>query len=75
MAYLADSKADVIKQFARAEKDTGSAEVQVALLTNHINELTERSGLTPATVSSTLMRLEMKRLIRPLPGKRYTRLV
>lgn len=41
----------------------------------HINELTERSGLTPATVSSTLMRLEMKRLIRPLPGKRYTRLV
>ena len=41
----------------------------------HINDLTTRSGLTPATVSSTLMRLEMKRLIRPLPGKRYTRLV
>ena len=41
----------------------------------HINDLTERSGLTPATVSSSLMRLEMKRLIRPLPGKRYTRLV
>ena len=41
MAYLADSKADVIKEFARADKDTGSAEVQVALLTNRINELTE----------------------------------
>ncbi|MBX7206748.1 MAG: DNA-processing protein DprA [Verrucomicrobiaceae bacterium] len=41
----------------------------------HINDLIERSGLTPATVSSTLMRLEMKRLVRPLPGKRYTRLV
>lgn len=41
----------------------------------HINELIERSGLTTATVSATLMRLEMKRLIRPLPGKRYTRLV
>lgn len=41
----------------------------------HINELITRSGLTPATVSSTLMRLEMKRVIRPLPGKRYTRLV
>ncbi len=41
----------------------------------HINDLTDRSGLTPATVSSTLMRLEMKRLVRPLPGKRYTRLV
>lgn len=41
----------------------------------HINDLIAHSGLTPATVSSTLMRLEMKRLIRPLPGKRYTRLV
>lgn len=41
----------------------------------HINDLITRSGLTPATVSSTLMRLEMKRVIRPLPGKRYTRLV
>lgn len=40
MAYLADSKSAVIKEFARAEKDTGSAEVQVALLTNRINELT-----------------------------------
>lgn len=41
MAYTADSKSDVIKTFARADKDTGSAEVQVALLTNRINELTE----------------------------------
>ncbi len=42
---------------------------------SHINDLITRSGLTPATVSSTLMRLEMKRLVRPLPGKRFTRLV
>ena len=28
-----------------------------------------------ATVSATLMRLEMKRLIRALPGRRYVRLV
>ncbi len=41
MAYLADSKTDVIKEFSRGEKDTGSAEVQIALLTNRINELTE----------------------------------
>jgi len=26
-------------------------------------------------VNDTLMRLEMKRLIRPLPGRRYVRLV
>lgn len=40
-----------------------------------INDITVASGLTAATVSSTLMRLEMKRLIRALPGRRYVRLV
>ncbi len=42
---------------------------------SHIDELIARSGLTPATVSATLMRLEMKRLLKPLPGRRYVRLV
>ena len=41
MPYQMETKAEVIKDFARAEKDTGSAEVQIALLTNRINELTE----------------------------------
>lgn len=41
----------------------------------HIDDLITHSGLTPATVSSTLMRLEMKRLVRPLPGRRYVRLI
>ncbi len=40
-----------------------------------IDELIIRSGLTAATVSTTLMRLEMKRVVRPLPGRRYVRLV
>ncbi|ETD72211.1 30S ribosomal protein S15 [Pelistega indica] len=35
------NKADIIGQFARTPGDTGSPEVQVALLTAHINELTE----------------------------------
>ena len=34
------NKADVIKANARADNDTGSPEVQVALLTARINELT-----------------------------------
>lgn len=42
---------------------------------SHIDDLIARSGLTPATVSATLMRLEMKRLLKPLPGRRYVRLV
>lgn len=35
------NKAEVIAQYARAEGDTGSPEVQVALLTARINHLTE----------------------------------
>ncbi|MEA3120522.1 MAG: small subunit ribosomal protein [Paraburkholderia sp.] len=33
-------KSDIVAQFARAANDTGSPEVQVALLTTRINELT-----------------------------------
>jgi small subunit ribosomal protein S15 len=33
-------KTEVVSKFARKEKDTGSAEVQVAILTARINELT-----------------------------------
>lgn len=41
----------------------------------HINDITAKSGLTIGTVSATVMRLEMKRLIRALPGRRYVRMV
>ncbi|MFZ9202091.1 MAG: 30S ribosomal protein S15 [Opitutales bacterium] len=34
-------KSDLIKQFQKDSKDTGSSEVQVALLTARINHLTE----------------------------------
>lgn len=34
-------KTEIIKTYARGENDTGSAEVQVALLTERINHLTE----------------------------------
>lgn len=33
--------AEIVKKFGRKASDTGSPEVQVALLTNRINELTE----------------------------------
>jgi DNA processing protein len=41
----------------------------------HIDEIISLSGLTAGTVSVTLMRLEMKRLVRVLPGRRYVRMV
>lgn len=35
------NKSEIVAQFQRAEGDTGSPEVQVALLTARINDLTE----------------------------------
>ena len=39
-AVETSKKSEVVAQFARAANDTGSPEVQVALLTTRINELT-----------------------------------
>jgi small subunit ribosomal protein S15 len=41
MSFAASRKADTIKKFAQHEGDTGSPEVQVALLTERISHLTE----------------------------------
>jgi small subunit ribosomal protein S15 len=41
MALQAVRKAQVVKQYQRTGKDTGSPEVQVALLTERINGLTD----------------------------------
>ena len=36
-----EEKTKIIKEFAKNEKDCGSAEVQIAILTKEINDLTE----------------------------------
>ena len=41
MSITAERKAEVIKDNARASNDTGSPEVQIALLTSRITYLTE----------------------------------
>jgi small subunit ribosomal protein S15 len=41
MPLTKDRKAELIGKYGRSSGDTGSAEVQVALLTERINELTE----------------------------------
>ncbi len=40
MALSKEEKAKIIKSFAKNEKDCGSAEVQIAILTREINDLT-----------------------------------
>ncbi len=41
MALTRDAKQKIVESFKRDEHDTGSVEVQVAILTNEINALTE----------------------------------
>jgi small subunit ribosomal protein S15 len=41
MGLAAVKKAEVVKKFARSEADTGSPEVQIALLSERISYLTE----------------------------------
>ncbi len=40
---------------------------------NHIDAVTARSGLPTAKVSSTLLALEMKRLVKQLPGSHFVK--
>jgi small subunit ribosomal protein S15 len=42
-----ERKTEIINEFKRDEKDTGSPEVQVALLTERIKELTEHLKIHP----------------------------
>ena len=41
MSITQQEKAELIKKFGRGDNDTGSTEVQVAILTTRINNLTE----------------------------------
>jgi small subunit ribosomal protein S15 len=41
MSLTQEKKQELIQKFGRSDGDTGSAEVQIALLTERINELTE----------------------------------
>lgn len=47
MALSKDVKADIIKKYAKSEKDTGSSEVQIAILTEEIKTLTEHLKTHP----------------------------
>ena len=41
MTLAKEDKLEIVKKFGRSETDTGSAQVQIALLTERINQLTE----------------------------------
>ena len=41
MALTNDETTSIVRKFGRNDKDTGTSEVQIALLTERINQLTE----------------------------------
>jgi small subunit ribosomal protein S15 len=82
MALDTAKKSEIIKEFSRGENDTGSPEVQVALITNRITYLTEHLQTNKKDHSSRLGLLKLvgqrKRLLRYLKSKdfgRYSELI
>jgi small subunit ribosomal protein S15 len=41
MTVTAERKQELVQKFGKADRDTGSAEVQIALMTERINDLTQ----------------------------------
>lgn len=82
MAINAQGKAGIVKDHARAANDTGSPEVQVALLTARINDLTPHFKANAKDHHSRRGLLKMvsrrRRLLDYLKGKdldRYRALI
>jgi small subunit ribosomal protein S15 len=77
MALDQDIKQSIIAEYQRDEKDTGSAEVQIALLTKQISTLTEHLKANHKDHSSRRGLLQMvgkrKRLLAYLKKTDYTR--
>jgi small subunit ribosomal protein S15 len=63
MAFAGDKKSDVISKYRLHESDTGSSDVQVAIMTERINYLTEHLRAHPKDHNSRrgLLKLVAKR--------------
>ena len=82
MALVQEKKQAIVAKYKRHEKDTGSPEVQVALLSERINELTEHFKTHKKDFHSRrgLLKLvgQRRRLLDYLRGKntdRYKKLI
>jgi small subunit ribosomal protein S15 len=72
-----EAKNKLMTEYARHQGDTGSPEVQIALLTTRINQLTEHLRINKKDESSRhgLLKLvgQRRRLLAYLRGNEYTR--
>lgn len=77
MALDSAARKDIISKFARKDGDTGSPEVQIALLSSRIAYLTEHLKINKKDHSSRLGLLKLvgqrKRLLKYLKATNYTR--
>lgn len=75
MSLTVEEKSEIIKQYGRFEGDSGSPEVQVALLTKRIQQLTEHLRANKHDESSRrgLLKLvgQRRRLLEYLRQKDY----
>lgn len=75
MALDSAQKSQIIAKFARKSGDTGSAEVQIALLSKRIAQLTEHLKINKKDFSSRLGLLKLvgkrKRLLKYLKANKY----
>ncbi|TAK73129.1 MAG: 30S ribosomal protein S15 [Gammaproteobacteria bacterium] len=77
MSLTTAAKAEIIKTYQRSEGDTGSSEVQIALLTGQINNITEHLKSHKKDVHSRhgLMNMvsQRRKLMRYLKGQNLQR--
>ena len=73
MAFTTAAKAQIVKTYKQSKNDTGSSEVQIALLTARINYLTEHLKAHPHDFHTryglTKMVSQRRRLMRYLKGR------
>jgi small subunit ribosomal protein S15 len=73
MAVTKETKQDIIKEYGENDKDTGSTEVQIALLTSRIKDLTEHFKVNKKDHNSRRGLLQMvgkrRRLLKYLMRK------
>jgi small subunit ribosomal protein S15 len=79
MPLTKENKEKVIHEYQRHENDTGSAEVQIAMLTKRVNDLTEHLRAHKHDESSRrgLLRLvgQRRRLLAYVRRKNYNRYI
>ncbi len=82
MSLMKKTKAEVIKKYATSAKDTGSPEVQVAILTQRINQLTEHMkthkkdmGSRKGLLTMVSNRRSLLNYIKKIDTKRYETLI